>query len=344
LDELKTQWQNLTPELQSVLLDGAVVVGALLGGLILGAIVARALRSRNFDAALRLPGLPPPTPEAAHGFTPTMIGGLLVRLTVWTVGAWWLARKHGQVELAQTLALILRRAWALAAVLVAALGVGGMLAQRLIDCLHGAPKAEETPSRNGTAAFPRGAAGVVGAGAYVLTVLLLLLIAADSFDWPLTRSAVVALWQFAQHLLVAGAALFVGGLGARWARELTTATSASAEARVGGYTALGIVATTTVLALAVLLSTAGVLIGLAALALLGLLAWLVRDYLPDVTAGFQLRSHKVREVWLDGAAWQVQEIGLLTAQVGRAGEFCRVQNRLLLKAVLQGAPAEAHAP
>jgi hypothetical protein len=186
---------------------------------------------------------------------------------------------------------------------------------------------------------------VVGAAAYVLSVLLVLLMAADSFDWPLTRSAALALWQFAQHLLVAAAALCIGCLGARWARDLATPESAaSPETRAGQYTALGIVAATTVLAVAVLLSSAGVLVGLAALALLGLLLWLVRGHLPDVVAGFQLRAQKVREVWLDGAPCQVVEIGLLTAQVGRGGEFCRVQNRLLLRAILQGTPEEAGVP
>jgi hypothetical protein len=343
LDELTTQWLNLTPETQTALQDGVLVVGALLCGLFLGAMVARALRARSFDAALRLPGSSPPSPEADRSFTPTMVAGLLVRLSVWAGAAWWLARKHGQLELAQTLGLVLHRAWALAAVLVAALGLGSLLAQRLIDCLQGFPKAggEAAPSRNGAVSH-RGAAGAVGAGAYVLAVLLVLLIAADSFDWPLTRSAALALWQFAQHLLVAGAALFIGCLGARWAGDLATAeVAASPETRAGHYTALGIVAATTVLAVAVLLSSASVLIGLAALAFLGLLLWLVRGHLPDITAGFQLRAHKVREVWLDGVVWQVVVVGFLTAEIGRAGEFCRMQNRLLLRALLQGTPAEA---
>ena len=42
-------------------------------------------------------------------------------------------------------------------------------------------------------------------------MLLVLLIAADTFDWPLTRGAALALWQFAQHLLIAGAARHPGG-------------------------------------------------------------------------------------------------------------------------------------
>jgi hypothetical protein len=94
---------------------------------------------------------------------------------------------------------------------------------------------------------------------------------------------------------------------------------------------------------AVLLSSAGLLLGLATLAVLGLLLWTVRGYLPDVAAGLQLRAHKVREVWFDGAPWQVAEVGLLTSQVGRAGEICRVKNRQVLQARYHGAPAEAAA-
>jgi hypothetical protein len=182
----------------------------------------------------------------------------------------------------------------------------------------------------------------VGAGVYGLAVLLALLIAADLFDWPLTRSSTLALWQLAQNLLIAGAALLIGGLGARWARDLVTAEAAtSPEKRAGQYTALGIVGATTLLAVAVLLSSAGLAIGLAALAVLGLLLWMVRGYLPDVTAGFQLRAHKLREVWFDGALWQVTEVGFLSTQVCKAGEFHQLQNRLVLETVLHAAPAAA---
>jgi hypothetical protein len=142
--------------------------------------------------------------------------------------------------------------------------------------------------------------------------------------------------------MVACAALLIGSLGARWAREQVTADgAASPEQRAGQYTAQGIVAATTVPAVAVLMSSAGVLIGLAALAVLGLLLWLVRDYLPDVTAGFQLRANKVRQVWSDGVRWQVVEAGMLTTQIGRAGEFHQLRNRRVLEALLHEAPAEA---
>src|SRR5437762_426816 len=173
-DELKTWWENTSPETQAALPDVGLVLAALLGGQFLGTMVARALRARDFDAALRLPRSSPPGAEAS-------------------------------------------------------------------------------PYRNGAATSHRGAAGAVGAGAYVLAVLLVLLIAADWFDWPLTRSSALALWQLAEHLLIAGAALFIGCLGARWAHDLVTPDSAATpEKRAGQFTALAIVAATTVLAVAVM--------------------------------------------------------------------------------------------
>jgi hypothetical protein len=341
-DQLQDWWQNLTPETRASFWDGSLALAALLGGHFLGALAARALRARNFDAVLRLPGSSPSAREADHGITPTLLAGLLVRLTVWALASRWLAHKYGRVELANTLGLIINRTWALAAVLGAALALASLLARRLLECLHGLPRA--VPSRNGAAAPRADVAGAVAAGVYVLVVLVALLIAADLFDWPLTRSSALALWQFAQHLLIAGAALLIGCLGARWARDLMTPEVAvSPETQAGQYTALGIMAATTVLAVTVLLASAGVLLGLGALAGLGGLLWMARGHLPDVSAGLQLRAHKVREVWLDGTAWQVAAVGFLTTEVSRAGEFCRLQNRVVLEARLHGAPTEAAA-
>jgi hypothetical protein len=343
LDELRTWWQNLTPDIQALIQNGSLVVVALLGGHFLGTMVARALRAKNFDAAMRVPGSAPPGPDTEHGITPTLIAGLLVRLTVWGAAGLWLARQYGQTELAANLGLVLKRSWALAGVLVATLGLGGVLSRRLIDCLQGPQSAapEGSPFRNGITPARRGVAGAVGAAVYGLVTILVLLISADLFDWPLTRTSTLALWQIAQHLLIAGAALLIGCLGARLARDLVPPEGASQEKRAGHYTALGIVAATTVLAVAVLLSSAGLLFGLAALAVLGFLLWLVRGYLPDVLAGLQLRAQHVREIWFDGVAWQVVEVGFLTTQVSRAGEFCRMQNRRALEARMHGAPAES---
>jgi hypothetical protein len=342
LDQLQTWWQSVPPEAQALLPTLGIVVVALLGGHFLGSIVARWLRARNFDAALRPPG-PAPDKEAERGITATWIAGVLVRLTVWAGAAAWLAHQHGQEELAATLGRAIGRVWALAAVLVAALSLASLVAHRLLDCLQGSGKVGEAfAPRNGTAGSPRGVAGAVGAGVYGLAVLLALLLAADLFDWPLTRSSALALWQIAQNLLIAGAALLIGGLGARWARDLVTLDGPSTpEKRAGQYTGLGIVAATTLLAVAVLLSSAGLAIGLAALAILALLLWMVRGYLPDVIAGFQLRANKVRELVFDGVPWQITEVGLVTTQVCKAGEFHSLQNRLVLETLVHGTPAAA---
>src|SRR5690242_5172741 len=108
-DELRTWWQNTTPEVQSALQTGGLVLAALLA-----------------------PRGPAPAEGAASGTTPTLLAGLLVRLTVWAGAGWWLARQYGRVELANTLGQVISRSWALAAGLVAALAVGGLVARRLV--------------------------------------------------------------------------------------------------------------------------------------------------------------------------------------------------------------------
>jgi hypothetical protein len=278
--------------------------------------------------------------EGGRGFPPSFVAGVFVRLSVWAVAAWWLAGRHDRPELAGTIKLVLTRAWSLAVVLGSALALGGFLANRVVECVQGAT--EGPAYRNGNGSTPqRGLAGAVGAGVYGLVVLLALLVSADFFDWPLTRTSAAALWGLAQHLLVAGGALLIAALGARWSREITREAAGSPERSAGQYTALGIVAGTTVLAVSVLLASAGALFGVVALAILGALAWYGRTYLPDVVAGLQLRAHKVREVWIDGGPCQVAAVGLVTTELSRGGETGRLQNRLVLDACMHGAPASA---
>jgi hypothetical protein len=339
LQEIQTWWRGVTPEMQSAIQGVCVLALAGIGGHFLAKMVVRTLRVNNFDALLRLPGSPSPSQDERR-ITPTLIGGWLVRLTVWAGAGWWLAHQNGRVDLTNTIGLILSRTWAITTVLVAALALGSVLAHRLIDCVQ-AVKSDAARNGSTTSGSQRGAAGAVGAAAYILVILVVLLIASDLFNWPLTRNSALALWGLAQNLLIAGAALFIGCLGARWARDLAASTATSTpEQQAGQYTAMGIVAATTVLAVAVLLSSAGVLIGLAALAILGFMVWLVRGYLPDIIAGLQLRTHKVSEVWSDGMMWQVTEIGFLKTQVCRGGDVIRLPNRVALEARFQGPPAE----
>ena len=340
LNEVQTWWQNASPEMQAAIQFGGVILGALVVGQIVGAVVARTLAGRNFDAVLRLPSSTPHDAGDGRGFTPSYVGGLLVRLTIWSAAAWWLAQKHGRTDLAQTLGVVIKRTWAITTILVASLAVGTLLANRLIACFGGLSK--PGAARAGTGSSRWDLAGIVGAGVYVLVLLLVLLIAADLFDWPLTRTSAQSLWQFTQHLMVACAALFIGGLGASWAREIASVEGAmTPEKRAGQYTALGMVSASTVVAVAVMLSSAGVLLALAALAILGLLLWMSRGYLPDISAGLQLRAHKVDMVYLDGEPWQVAEIGFISTQVTRRGEFCRLPNRQVFESRLQGTAPQA---
>ena len=168
---------------------------------------------------------------------------------------------------------------------------------------------------DGAAATQHGVAGIVGAAVYLLVLLLVLLVAADFFVWPLGRARRPAPWR-SPRPMTAGAVLLVGYLGARWWRELVTrAASASAEQRAGNDTALDIISATTILAIGVLLPHSAMLITMAAVAAVGVAVWLGRGYVAEVVAGLQLRTQKVREVWFDGVAWQVTDIGLLTSSV-----------------------------
>ena len=346
LDEVQVFWQNITPDMRDTIQTLGLAIAALLGGHILGSVVSRSLRAKKFDLALRLPSAAPEGAEAEHGFTPTFFAGMMVRLSVWVGAAWWLAQSHGRNDLANTLVLVLKRTWALAGLVATVLALGNLLARRVVDCLRGLTKAgvAVVPSRNGVA-VPRGdLAGLVGAGIYFALVLLVLLIAADMFDWPLIRNSAQTLWQLGQKLLFAGAALFIGSLGARWARDLVKVEGTSQqERRAGHYTGLAIIGATTILSVAVLLSSAGLFMGLAILTIFAASLWLARGYLPDVTAGLQLRFQRVQEVWLDSEPWQVSEVGIVASQVSRRGEFCRLQNRVVLEASRQGAPQEAAA-
>jgi hypothetical protein len=340
-DDLQNWWQNALPQIQAAIPDGMVVLGALLGGHVLGGMVSRALRVRNFDAALRLPHSSR-APEAEHGITPTLVAGLLVRLTVWAGAACWVAQEHGRRDAAGVLGLIIHRTWGFAAVLVAALALGSLLAHRLIDCVR-AIHHEAGPSRNGTATpwSVSAAAAAAGAGVYTLIVFLVLLTGADLFDWPLTRTSALALWQFAQRLLVAVAGLGIGYLGARWTRDLTLSDGVGPlEKRAGQYASLAIMGATTVLAVSVILSNAGLLLSLAALVVLGVLLWLIRGYLPDFAAGQQLRQRAVKEVWFEQERWQVLDVGLLMTQLTRAGAFSRLRNRRVLEVCMHGAVPE----
>jgi hypothetical protein len=331
LDELKSWSQYVNPQWQATLLEVGVALIAFLAGQMVGRRVARGLAARGFDGLLRATEAPQGIRDPERSFTPSWAMGILVRATLWAAAAWWLLRQHGRTDLTGTIELVGRRVWGLTAVLFATLALGSLLARRLVDGFQGGSPAGV--GRNGAPPL-RSAAGLVGVVAYALSGLLVLLIATDMFEWPLTRSSAQSLWQLAQQMLTAGAALFIACLGARYARDLATSEGAvTPEKRVAQTIAMGVVTGTTVIGVGMLLfSSAGMVIGVVALVLVAGALWFSRGYLPDVAAGLQLRLHRVREVWFDDAAWEVFHVGLLSTEVCREGQFHNLHNRQVLDA------------
>jgi len=276
LEQLQSWWQNLTPETRAYILDGALALGALLGGHWLGKLVGSFLRARKFNALFRVTREAPGGSDDERVISPTMFAGLLVRLTVWAFAAAWLLPKYGQAELAESISRKIGPVWAVAAALAAVLALAGLLARRVVECLDSG------------AGPTRSVAGAVGAGIYAVVLLLSLLTAADYFDWPQMRTAAAGLWQLALHLLTAGAAVLVGYLGVLWARQ-TAVPGASSGLQPAQQTALGIVAVTTALAVALLLYGSGLGVGVAILAGVAGLLFLARGRLLDLVPGLRLR-------------------------------------------------------
>jgi hypothetical protein len=338
LNELQSWWNDLPPETRAYVWDGGVAFAALAGGFIIGGMVARTLRGLNFDAAFGLSGGGPGGGPASRSYAPTRAVGLLVRLTVWAGVVWWFLGKYGRADLAESLRLIGGRVWALIAMLAGSLVVGDLVSRRVTDLIQGSLTGPNGTARTG-AAPNRYVAGAVGAAVYVLVLLLALLVAADAFDWPLSRTAAGALWQLGQQLLTAGAGLSIAYLGAHWARELATPTDpVTPELKAGQYVGLALIGGAAIGGVMALLSGRGILIAMLALPILGGLLWLARDYIPDVMAGLKLRKEKVVQVWIEGTTCRVEGVGLLTSEVGQGNETGRVRNRLVLAAAGHGSP------
>ena len=198
----------------------------------------------------------------------------------------------------------------------------------MLECLDGGMAA----AANRTGMPSRTVAGAVGAGIYALVLFLLLLTAVDYFDLPQTRSTVADVWQLALRLLSAGAAVLVGYVGARWAREFAAAENGAADLQPAQKTALGIVVATTALAVALLVFGAGLGVGVAALAVMAGFLFLARGRLADLTAGLKLRQYKVSTAWFEGIPWQVGHIGLLHSNIARNGKYYKVANQVVLEA------------
>lgn len=340
---LQAWWLDLTPGTRVFLRGVAVLFGAFLVGQIVGRKSYRRLREAGFDAALRPPWLPSAGRPGTSSITPAGLVSGLARCTVWGFGVWWLAAEHGGHTLARTLEWAAGRLWSLSAVLLVALYLARFLAGQLIDLLQNSRLNEKLdawlPRASGDRE-PRASGGAVltGMAAYGLVFFLVLLIAADLFGWPLTGSVLAATWSLLLHAVTAAIALLIGWVGYRWVRGLTMTESEAASplARASHYVALGILAGTTLLAIALLASTLQGVVGVGILVFVAFVLWPLRGYVPDVWAGVLLKGQKVEDVRLEGELTRIGEVGLLTTRLQRQEEQVSLRNRLVLEAHLQG--------
>jgi hypothetical protein len=282
--------------------------------------------------------------EGALPFTPSGLLSGLVGCTAWGAGVWWLATEHGGISLARTLEWAAGRIWSLTGVLLVALYLARFLAGQVLAFLPAAPLSDKLdrwlPGTSGDReSRVSSVAALAGIAVYCVVFLLVLLIAADLFGWTLTGGVVVAAWYLLLHAVTAGIALLIGWLGYRWVRGLTLSESeaASPPARATPYTALGILAGTTLLAITLLATSLQGVIGVGAVLLVAFVLWPLRSYVPDLWAGILLKSQKVQHVSLDGELSQVDEVGLLTTRLHRQEQQMTRRNRLVLEAHLQGA-------
>jgi hypothetical protein len=342
---LQAWWQSLPGEAQAALRAAGVLLGAFLVSWIAGGVVRRRLRAVGFDASLRVPWAPPPAPGAPqeNRLTPTRLAVLLVRLSVWAAAVWWLANEQGWGGLARTLETVAARVWLLAVVVVVALFLGRFLAEQVLDVMQSPTLKDKwekwLPRASGREQRPPAALVLAGLTVYGLVTVLVLLVAADLLGWATTGSAAMAVWQLGLQLLTAAAALLIGWLGIQWARgQAPDAGAATPTAQAGYYTALGIVTSTSLLAITLLAGTARTLTALVLLLLLVVVLWPLGGYLPDLWAGLLLRQQKVREVHLEGTTRQLGEIGLILTHLTTPTERLSRRNRLVLRAYLQGPP------
>jgi hypothetical protein len=348
---LQAWWYVLTPGSQAFLRGAAVLVGFLVAGQVVGRIVGRRLRTHGFDALLRPPWLASPGGGRAEPglFTPSGLASGLVRCTIWGAGLWWLATEHGWADVAQMLQLVAGRVWLLAAVLVAAMCVARFLAGQIIEFLQSPPLSEKLdgwlPRAGGAQPRVGGLATLAGTALYGSAFLLVLLIAADLFGWPLTGAAAAAAWSLLLHAVTAGIAMLIGWLGFRWTQSLAEGEArptslekpaAKPAVQAAQYAGLGILAGATLLAIGLLGTTMPGFIGVVVVLLLGLVLWPLHAYVSDLWAGMLLKGQKVQQVRLDGELSEIGEVGLLTTRLqGHEGQLTR-RNKLVLEAHLQG--------
>lgn len=334
-------WQALPPEIQFLLRAAGMLVVTLVAARIVGWQVGRRLRASHFDNAFRRPWLPAPVAGRTdtHPLTPTRLVTFLVRLTVWGVGLWCLARLYDRTDLTQWLEWVAFRVWALAVVILVALYLSRQFAEKVVEVVQASPLKQMfdtwMPASGVRESRNNGAAMLAGILIDAVVILLVSLVAADLMGWALTGTALAAAWQLILHVSTAGVALLIGWAGARWVRaQVADPGPAASPARAGHYAGTFVMGCATLLAILLLAGNSPTYFGLVLLVLFAMLVWPAQAWLPDIYAGALLRVQKVKEVQIDGTVTRLGAVGVVQTQLLHPEGIRTRRNRVVLEAHL----------
>ncbi|MBI3923410.1 MAG: hypothetical protein HY318_18460 [Armatimonadetes bacterium] len=361
LNAFWTWWNDLPRETQIALRDAEVVLAALLLAKFAGAVLKALLSARGFDSLVAVPWAPAAPVKGDPRARPSDVVGYLCVASLWAVAAWWLAREHGVSDVANSILWVTGKAWTLAFVIILAMVSGGWLSRAVtlamqspgiktrLDSLLPIPGARGEPLSDSLTK-------TVSVLFYVVSLMLMALASTDLLHLTATASALAAVWQLAVRLVAAGAALGIGWLGLKWARDFnlqgeadqssfaapTLSTTAlesrspaqplSAERQIQ----LGLLGAVILFAIAVVADIGGSLIGLCVLFMVFLLILPLREYVPDVWGGFYLLIRNAKTVDLEGRTMNIKQVGLLMTDLTIEGEHLSRRNREVLTAVLKG--------
>lgn len=342
MEAMSVWWNDLAPFTRLLAGDAiAVLVALFLGGL-LGSWVRARLKGLGIDELVTLPWRP--VKQEIDG--PPGSGDLcsyLVDATIWVFGVAFIAHQHENKALADVAITFTGRVWTLGILVFLATFLANAVSRAVTDVIRHPALRErlETalPGHDKTTGtivdtITRAVATLVFGFLFLLVFITL----AELLGLNALGSATAALWQLGLRLISVTAALAVGGLGVlavsrAWNVEGKEQTY---EEKVQGFTRLGLVAVTTVLAVDLVTSAASTFTWLAVLFLLAVLLEPLRASLLDVWAGFAVEYYAIKAIKTGEAEAVVERAGFLNTTLrDPAGKTFLMANREVLAAHFQ---------
>jgi hypothetical protein len=349
MDSISAWWNGLPPFTRLLVGDAIAVVVALFGGGLLGGWVRGRLKEFGVDDLLNLAWR---TARSDLDDKPGAgdLYSYLVDLTVWMFGVAFIAHQHQNKVLTDLVFTVVGRAWMLAISAFLATFLANAVGRAVNDLLkHPAVRDRLEALLPGQDKSGR---TIVDTLAHSLSTLvfgflflLVIMTASELAGLPALGGAVAALWNLGLRLISVAAALGIGALGVlAVARAWPTAHSKqeqSYEEKVQGFTRLGLVAVTTILAVDLVTAAASTFTWVAVLFLLAVFLEPLRGSLLDIWAGFALEFYAVKKIKLGEAEATVEKTGFLQSWLrNAAGETFQLANREVLAAHMRHASGD----